>query len=148
MCTLKLIILLQLCAVQAIWANAADGENLSHAEAAALPYSLKTSNSNKNDERYKLLAMNSLNDQTADHELVETNNRNNLQKRRSGDAWDRLSLQYKTQLSQVNPVDDFGYYNPHSVAPHTFPADVSHFGGVGTAPSLPLALMLIPLLAD
>uniref|UniRef100_A0A034VM74 Uncharacterized protein n=1 Tax=Bactrocera dorsalis TaxID=27457 RepID=A0A034VM74_BACDO len=138
-------LLLYLCALLTTALTQVVGvENVSPAEASVLPYSLKATIGNDNGGRYKLMAVNPSNsNQGVENELIEQHNINSPQIRRSEDTWDRISVNYKHQLAEAkSPMNDFGYFNPYAVAPHTLHSDMNHFG-VGTiATSLPVSLLL------
>lgn len=122
-----------------------DLENVPPAEASILPYSLKATVGNDNSGRYKLMAVNpSNNNQGVESELVEQHNINSPQIRRSEDTWDRISVNYKNQLTEAkSPINEFGYFNPYAVAPHMLHSDINHFGVGTVAGSLPISLLLV-----
>lgn len=147
MCNSILLFIFYCCGLlTTAFTQVADGENVSPGEISVLPYSLKATVGNDNGGRYKLLAVNTANNQAVESELVEQHNMNNPQNRRSEVPWDRIAANYKTQLTAVkSPLDEFGYYNAYgvAVAPHTLHTDINHFGVGTVAASLPLSLLLV-----
>lgn len=144
MCNLFLFILYLYALFTTALTQVVDVENKLLAEGSILPYSLKATVGNDNGARYKLLAVNLSNNQGVESELVERHNMNNPQNRRSEDPWDRISANYKNQLTAVNsPIDEFGYFNTYGATPHKLHSDINHFGVGTVAASVALSLLVL-----